>query len=75
MENRRQSDGFEQCPRYDKHELSEEQIISIARKACELARDDFKKEVGDTVISKFLWIVGAITLAIVYKLNKMGVFH
>jgi len=49
---------FETCPRYDKHELSESQIIEIAKKAVQLAREDFYADVGKSVTNKFFWAVG-----------------
>lgn len=68
---RRHSD-FESCPRYDKHELSEEQIVEIAKKAVTLAREEFYQEVGKSVTSKFFVIVGAISIAAMIWLTKKG---
>lgn len=68
---RRHSD-FESCPRYDKHELSEEQIVEIAKKAVNLAREEFYQEVGKSVTSKFFVIVGVASIALMLWLTKHG---
>lgn len=60
---------FELCPRFDRHELSEEQILDIAKRAVVLARDDFYMDVGRSVINKFFWIIGAVTIGIVSYLQ------
>ena len=60
--NRRKQDAemdesFAMCPRYDKHELDEEQIEDIAERAAKkaiiMARDDFYKDVGKSMFNKF----------------------
>ena len=71
---RREANSFEHCPRYDKHELSEEQILDIAKKAVTLARDDFYREVGQSVISKFFLMVGSITVIAFGILTHNGYF-
>lgn len=58
MTERRLVSQFETCPRYDKHELSEAQIIEIAKKAVLLAREDFYADVGKSITNKFFWAVG-----------------
>jgi hypothetical protein len=55
---------FENCPRFDKHELSEDQIIEIAAKAVQFARNEFYKEVGQTVVSKLLWVIGVVAVSL-----------
>lgn len=63
---------FEKCPNYHRYELSEEQIELIAEKASdkaaikavELARNGFYKDVGETVVSKFLWAIGLIVVGL-----------
>ncbi len=70
MHDRRQDDvdaSFSLCPRYDKHELSAEQIEVIVEKAARrgvaLAREEFYKDVGQTVVSKWFIIIGMATVA------------
>jgi hypothetical protein len=55
---------FENCPNYSRYELSEEQIIIIAKKAVESARNDFYKEVGETIVTKFFWLVGIVAVGL-----------
>jgi len=55
---------FTQCPQFNRYELSEEQIIIIAKKAVEEARNSFYKEVGETIITKFFWLVGIIAVGV-----------
>jgi len=69
--NRRQQD-FESCPRFDKHELSEEQIVSIAKKAVLLAKDEFYMEVGKSVTTKFFMVVGVMSTVLLAWLTAKG---
>ena len=59
-------ESFAQCPKYNLHELTDEQIDAIAEKAAKravaMARDDFYKDVGETIIGKTKWLVGAIVV-------------
>lgn len=55
---------FEKCPNFNRYELSEEQIITIAKKAVESARNDFYKEVGETIVTKFFWLVGICAVGV-----------
>lgn len=73
---RRASDDFERCPMFDKHELTEEQIIELVKKAYLLSREEMIKdvsehvknqfllEVGKTVVNKVFILVGMISVAI-----------
>jgi hypothetical protein len=71
---------FSHCPRFDKHELSEDQILAIAKKAVELAREDmyndvkkeFTAEVGRSVIDKFSWLVGIVVVSLFFWLQSKG---
>lgn len=69
---RRDPVSFLECPRYDKHELSEEQIIDIAKKAVDLAREEFYAEVGKSVTSKFFVIAGLLVVGAFAWLTKHG---
>ena len=73
MSNRRRED-FELCPKYDKHELTDDQIVEIAKKAVLLAKDEFYIEVGKSVTTKFFVVVGVFSLVIVTWLAKEGYF-
>ena len=69
LERRKKAeDDFTQCPRYDKHELSENQIKSIAEaaaiRAVEIARENFYKDVGQSVVSKWFIFVGIATVGL-----------
>jgi hypothetical protein len=69
-------ESFSQCPRYDKHELSDEQIEEIAeraaKKAIEMAKTEFYTDVGHTVINKFYWLVGIVVAGSFLWLNSKG---
>jgi hypothetical protein len=71
---RRQADkdmiAFTTCPKYDKHELSEDQIIMIAKKAVELAREDFYVGVGKSITSKIFIVAGIATMGILSWLSS-----
>jgi len=64
------------CPRYDKHELSAEQIDLIAttaaRKAVELAKTDMYNGIGKTVVNYIFWIVGIASVGLFVFAVKMG---
>jgi len=70
-------ESFSQCPRYDKHELSDDQIEEIAeraaKKAIGMARDEFYQDVGETIVGKFKWLVGAIAVGIFVWLAQHGI--
>lgn len=67
MEEHRKHNDFESCPRYDKHELSDEQVAQIAEaaaiRAVQIARENFYKDVGQSVVSKWFIFVGMATVA------------
>lgn len=65
--------SFKDCPRFDRHELSEDQIVSIAKRAVVLARGEFYTDVGKSVVEKFFWIVGALTVGIIAYLQSHGI--
>lgn len=65
--DRRKAIDFDACPRYDKHELSDEQIAQIAEaaavRAVQIARDKFYQDVGKSVVSKWFIFIGLATVA------------
>ena len=69
---------FDLCPRYDKHKLSEEQIAQIAEAAAQravaIARDNFYKDVGKSVVSKWFVFIGLGTVAAYAWAKKVGIF-
>jgi len=68
----RRSTQFEACPRYDRHELSEDQIVDIAKKAVQLAREDFYADVGRSVTNKFFWAVGLLVVGLLGWMTAHG---
>lgn len=52
--------------------LSEEQIEQIAERAAEVALEKVYTQIGKSVISKFMWLVGAATLAIFAYVKGKG---
>ena len=71
-EERRDPHSFIACPKYDKHELSEDQIIEIAKKAVDLAREEFYQEVGKSVTSKFFVVIGLSVIGLFGWLTAHG---
>lgn len=75
--DRRQKADYHTCPRYDKHELSADQIADIAEAAAQravvIARENFYKDVGQSVVSKLFIIIGMTTVAIYSWLRSKGV--
>jgi hypothetical protein len=70
--NLRRHTDYAQCPKFDRHELSEDQIIEIAKKAVTLAREEFYQEVGKSVTSKFFVLVGLMAMTAMVWLTKKG---
>lgn len=69
-------ENFAKCPRYDKHELDDDQIEEIAEraavKAVEKATRDFYAGVGKSVMSKLYWLLGLIIVGTALWLQKNG---
>jgi len=69
-------DSFAMCPRYDKHELSDDQIEEIAeraaQKAIEKATQDFYAGVGKSIMGKVYWMVGLMIVGLFVWMNKNG---
>ena len=63
---------FETCPKYNRYELSEDQILVIAKKAVILAKEEVYKDVGKSVTTKFFYVIGAITIALFSWLQVNG---
>lgn len=70
------NESFMQCPRFDKHELTDDQIEEIAeraaKKAIALARDGFYQDVGETIVGKFKWLLGAVIVGSFMWLASKG---
>ena len=68
--------SFAFCPKYERHDLSDEQIEMIAtnaaKKAVDLATDDFYKVVGRGITQKFVWIVGVFAVGMVTWMAQKG---
>ena len=69
---------FHRCPKFERYELTEDQMERLAskaaRKALALGKAELKQELGEstiafgaTVIRRFFYVVGAISLAIFAK--------
>jgi hypothetical protein len=73
---RRKTDSevpFQSCPRFDMHEFTEEQMDLIADKVATRVRNQFYTGVGEVVVGKILWIVGAVTVGIYVLFVKVGI--
>jgi hypothetical protein len=67
--------NFKNCPKFIYHDISEDQVIAIAVKAVEIARNDFYQGVGETIVTKFFWLIGIIATGIVLWLNNKGLIN
>lgn len=72
-------ESFERCPRFHvPHELTDEQIETIAtnaaKKAVELAKKDLYQGVGKTVVGWSFYIIGAAAVGLFAVGVKMGWF-
>jgi hypothetical protein len=56
--------NWNSCPRYYKHDLSEDQILEIAKRAVILAREDQEKEIGRLTKKGFLYLIGALCIGV-----------
>ena len=56
------------------HPLTDEQIEAIAERAAEVALERVYTQIGKSVVSKLLWLVGAAALALVAWMNGAGHF-
>jgi len=71
LNGRRITDSdFSACPKFERHELTEDQILEIAKKAVIMAKDDAARELGSYVICqgrgvvmKALFFLGASVIA------------
>ncbi len=55
-------------------QLSDDQIERIAERAAEVALERVYTSIGKSVVSKFLWLVGAASLAVAAWMNGAGHF-
>lgn len=61
---------FTTCPVFNRPSISEEEILKIAKKAVELAKEDmydyvkkeFSAELGSSILNKLAYMVGATVL-------------
>jgi hypothetical protein len=76
-------DAFEQCPKYNKHELTDEQIDKIAKQAAEQAMKlmedkkdiqfaQFVKKVGFSWGEKVVFILGLLVIWVVAWATNNG---
>lgn len=53
-------------------QLTEEQIDAIAEKAAAKALEKVYTEVGKSVVTKLMWVIGAGSIALIYWLASIG---
>lgn len=70
-------ESFAKCPKYDKHELTEDQIEDITERAAEKAVEKAKQQlytgVGHAVVSRALWIIGFLAIGAYIWMLKAGI--
>lgn len=68
--------SFAKCPKFDRHELSDDQIEEIAQraaaKAITQATQEFYAGVGKSVLGKLYWLVGLIIIGTALWMQKNG---
>lgn len=72
-ERRRHS--FETCPKYDRHELSEDQIIDIAKKAVQLAKEESDMEVGRLTKKGLKYVAGTLLIGLYVWATQQGLIE
>ncbi|MCK9622607.1 MAG: hypothetical protein M0R47_18985 [Methylobacter sp.] len=84
LERRRSTDHFEFCPRYDKHELTKEQMLDlvemVAEKVLDVSIDKTidridqrrNEQIGKMVTNKFYAVLGAVVFGLWVFLTKHG---
>lgn len=61
-------------PERRKHEqLTDEQVEQIAERAAEVALEKVYTQIGKSIVSKFLWLIGAASLAVLAYFKGKGV--
>ena len=74
--NIRRVTDFSSCPRYEKHELSRDQIVEIAKEAIVMAKAEILQDIGrsavNTLTDKFFYVIGAASFALMVWLTKNG---
>ena len=79
---RRASDRlfFDDCPRYEKHELTNTQMIEIAKMAVDLAKRDSEQAIGNFIIheggsflAKLMFLFGSAAVAIYVWAHSKGI--
>jgi hypothetical protein len=59
-----QQDDFSRCPHFYTHELTEEQIIAIAKKVAILVEEERDKKIGRLTQKGFYYLIGALGLGL-----------
>jgi hypothetical protein len=59
-------------PERRENQLTEEQVEAIAERAAEKALEKVYTSIGKSVVNKFLWLLGAASLAVLAWLNGAG---
>jgi len=69
-------ESFRFCPRYDRHELTDDQIEEIAERAAKKAvlsaKNEMYQGVGKTVVGWAFYVVGAVAIGIFVMGIKFG---
>ena len=65
-------DNFHNYPIRQFPQLSDDQIERIAERAAQVALEKVYTSIGKSVVSKFLWLVGAGALAVAAWMNGSG---
>jgi hypothetical protein len=67
--------NFEQCPKYERHELSEDQIVAIAKKAVQLAKEESDMEVGRLTKKGLRYIAGTLLIGLYVWAVQQGLIE
>lgn len=66
---------FTACPHYEKHELTEEAILEIAKKAVQLAKEESDMEVGRLTKKGLKYIAGTLLLGLYVWATQQGLIE
>lgn len=54
---------FSQCPKYLRHDLTEDQVVDLLKRGIQMYKDDQNMQIGRLTKKGFFYIVGACVIA------------
>jgi hypothetical protein len=72
---RRLNESYSKCPRYEQHKLSEDQIVAIAKKAVQLAKEESDMEVGRLTKKGLRYVAGTLAIGLYIWAVQQGIIE